>query len=63
MLLKDCPNERDAFRKPLALLVNLAIGGTLGGEVDPAIFPAVYKIDYIRLYQKEGTGAILNINP
>ncbi len=63
VLLKDCPNERDAFRKPLALLVNLAIGGTLGGEVDPAIFPAVYKIDYIRLYQKEGTGAILNINP
>lgn len=55
--LKDCPNARDAFRKPHCLRVNLAIGGYLGGEVDPKIYPAAYEIDYIRVYQKSGTGA------
>lgn len=43
----------NAFRAPHFLLVNLAIGGILGGKVDPDIFPAEYLIDYIRIYQKK----------
>ena len=43
----------NAFRAPHFLLVNLAVGGTLGGKVDPGIFPAEYLIDYIRVYQKK----------
>jgi beta-glucanase (GH16 family) len=34
------------------ILVNLAIGGWLGGEVgDETAFPAELKIDYIRVYE------------
>jgi hypothetical protein len=34
------------------LLLNLAIGGTLGGTVDDNIFPRTFSIDYVRVYQK-----------
>lgn len=44
--------EYNAFRHPHFLLVNLAIGGTLGGKVDETIFPAKYIVDYIRVYQR-----------
>ena len=42
------------FDTPQYLLINLAIGGGWGGAqgVDDAIFPAVYLIDYVRIYQK-----------
>ncbi|MBB4034358.1 beta-glucanase (GH16 family) [Dysgonomonas hofstadii] len=42
------------FDKPFYLKLNLAIGGDWGGRegVDPAIFPALYEIDYVRVYQK-----------
>jgi beta-glucanase (GH16 family) len=40
------------FEKPFFLLVNLAIGGNFGGEIDPDIeFPQDYFIDYVRVYQ------------
>jgi len=39
------------FDRPQFLILNLAIGGDLGGEVDDAIFPARYDIDYVRVYQ------------
>ena len=34
------------------ILVNLAIGGTAGGDPAATAFPADYQIDYIRVYQK-----------
>lgn len=40
------------FNKPRYLIVNLAIGGTGGGEVDDSIFPVSFDIDFIRVYQK-----------
>lgn len=42
------------FDKAFNLKLNLAIGGNWGGAegVDPAIFPARYHIDYVRVYQK-----------
>jgi len=50
------PKERTAaiwpFDQPFYLLLNLAIGGHFGGpEVDDAIFPQEFIVDYIRVYQ------------
>jgi beta-glucanase (GH16 family) len=39
------------FDKPQFLLLNLAIGGDLGGPVDEAIFPATLEIEHVRVYQ------------
>ena len=41
------------FRQPHYILLNLAIGGTNGGEPDDAAFPLVYEVDYVRVYQKK----------
>lgn len=39
------------FSNPQYLLLNLAIGGTMGGTVDPTIFPVQMEVDYVRVYQ------------
>lgn len=39
------------FDAPQFLILNLAIGGELGGPVDDAIFPAKYEIEHVRVYQ------------
>lgn len=44
------------FDKPQYLLVNLAIGGAMGGEVDDAIFPARFEIEHVRVYQQKPRG-------
>ena len=40
------------FDKPQFLILNLAIGGDLGGPVDDAIFPIQFEVDYVRVYQR-----------
>lgn len=35
------------------MILNLAIGGDLGGPVDDAIFPLAMEVDYVRVYQAE----------
>lgn len=41
------------FDKPCYLILNLAIGGTLGGPVvDPTIFPQEFVIDYVKVWDK-----------
>lgn len=40
------------FDKPQYLLLNLAVGGTLGGAVDDSIFPVQMEVDYVRVYQR-----------
>lgn len=42
------------FDKPQYLLLNLAIGGSWGGQkgIDDEIFPVRYEVDYVRVYQK-----------
>lgn len=40
------------FDAPQFLLLNLAIGGDLGGPVDDAIFPVEFQVDYVRVYQR-----------
>jgi len=39
------------FDAPQYLLLNLAIGGDLGGPVDDRIFPVTMEVDYVRVYQ------------
>jgi len=47
---------RDAwpYDQPQYLILNLAIGGDWGGQkgIDDRIFPQVYAIDYVRVYQQ-----------
>lgn len=44
------------FRKPHYLLLNLALGGNWGGEIDDTMLPQKYEIDYVRIYKaKPGT--------
>jgi beta-glucanase (GH16 family) len=45
--------EDNAFRKPFYLLINYAVGGSWGGEVDPSLFPSKYLIDYVRVYRQK----------
>lgn len=39
------------FNAPQFMVLNLAIGGDLGGPVDDAIFPLALEVDYVRVYQ------------
>ena len=40
------------FHKPQYLLINLALGGSWGGEMDDTVLPQKYLIDYVRVYQR-----------
>jgi hypothetical protein len=39
------------FRQPHHLILNLAIGGTSGGDPASTTFPARFEVDYVRVYQ------------
>jgi beta-glucanase (GH16 family) len=43
------------FDKPQYLLINLAIGGSWGGQkgIDDTRFPERYLVDYVRIYQQK----------
>ncbi len=41
------------FHQPHYLLINLAIGGTQGGDPSKAEFPTRYEIEYVRVFQKK----------
>lgn len=44
------------FDKPFFLILNLAVGGFLGGPVDPGLtFPRTMLIDYVRVYRATDT--------
>ena len=47
-------NDSWPFNKPHFIILNLAIGGTMGGSVDDAIFnvPRIMYVDYVRVYQR-----------
>ncbi len=40
------------FDAPQFLILNLAIGGDLGGDVDDSIFPVQMEVDHVRVYQR-----------
>lgn len=49
---KSLGDNKNPFRQPHYILLNLAIGGDNGGEPDDSAFPLKYEIDYVRVYQK-----------
>lgn len=58
--LDDTFNEdgtgSNPLRQPHYLILNLAIGGSNGGDPSDTDFPARYEIDYVRVYRETTTG-------
>ncbi|MFT5503805.1 MAG: beta-glucanase (GH16 family) [Gammaproteobacteria bacterium] len=49
------PTSMLEFRREFFIILNVAIGGTLGGSPDAStIWPQVMEVDYVRVYQQEG---------
>jgi beta-glucanase (GH16 family) len=51
------PERNDStwpFNNPFFLIMNVAIGGGLGGPVDPALKSATMEVDYVRVYEITG---------
>ncbi len=44
------------FDGPQFLLLNIAIGGDLGGAIDDSIFPVTMEVDYVRVWQAPAQG-------
>lgn len=44
-------NDTETFKKPFYLLINFALGGGFGGELDERFLPQKFLIDYVRVYQ------------
>jgi len=46
--------EQWPFDRPMYLILNLAVGGSWGGEegVDPSVFPARLEVDYVRVFPR-----------
>lgn len=50
---EDVGSREWVFDQPFFIILNLAIGGTLGGLVVPETpFPAQYQVEYVRVFQK-----------
>lgn len=43
--------DRWPFNAPQYLLLNIAIGGDLGGAIDDAIFPVTMEVEHVRVWQ------------
>ena len=43
---------RNPLRQPHYMILNLAIGGTNGGDPSATEFPARFEVDYVRVYQR-----------
>jgi beta-glucanase (GH16 family) len=54
---RDGPPDPAKWTQPHYLLVNLAVGGTQGGDPSKTQFPARFEIDYVRVYQHNGSAA------
>lgn len=46
--------DRWPFDMPQFLILNIAIGGDLGGAVDDTVFPVSMEIEHVRVYQARG---------
>ena len=44
-------NSTTPFNKDFFLIMNVAMGGTFGGSIDPAFSESSMEVDYIRVYQ------------
>jgi beta-glucanase (GH16 family) len=44
---------KNPFHQPHYIILNLAIGGTSGGDPANTAFPAKFEVDYVRIYQEQ----------
>jgi hypothetical protein len=44
-------NNSIPFNHDFFLILNVAMGGHFGGDVDPAVMNATMEVDYIRVYK------------
>ncbi len=44
--------RKNPFRQPHYIILNLAIGGSSGGDPSSTEFPARFEVDYVRIYKK-----------
>ncbi len=49
--INGTPDKANPFHEPHYILLNLAIGGTNGGDPSTTEFPARFEVDYVRVYQ------------
>jgi len=54
---------KNPLRQPHYIILNLAIGGTSGGDPANTQFPARFEIDYVRVYQKQFQGSTAEPDP
>jgi beta-glucanase (GH16 family) len=47
------PDGSNGYRQAAYMILNLAIGGTAGGDPSATKFPARFEVDYVRVYQKQ----------
>jgi beta-glucanase (GH16 family) len=47
--------EEWPFDHPFHLVLNFSVGGTVGGTIDPSIWPQSLEIDYVRVYDQGHT--------
>jgi beta-glucanase (GH16 family) len=47
------PDGKNGFRQAQRIILNLAIGGTAGGDPAGTEFPARFEVDYVRVYEKQ----------
>ena len=58
------PATMDEFLKEFFMILNVAIGGTLGGAPDASTpWPQTMLVDYVRVYQADGGGGTFTIGP
>ena len=52
----DLSGRQWVFDQPFFIILNLAVGGTLGGPIGlDTVFPAQYYVDYVRVYEADGS--------
>ncbi len=51
---QDQTEEAWPFDQPFYLIFNIAVGGSLGGEVKEEDLPFLMEVEHVRVYQKQG---------
>ncbi|MDP5044209.1 MAG: glycoside hydrolase family 16 protein, partial [Leeuwenhoekiella sp.] len=46
-------DSQKPFDKDFFMILNVAMGGNLGGDVDPAFTQSSMQVDYVRVYQRD----------